>query len=86
MTERRNGQVVVSTWETCMGVAAFVASLLGEPTARARTLTKPACCRCDPVTCAADESGEHCATAGCAYCVDGCPAADGTPCCTGGTA
>src|SRR5690606_16524518 len=40
----------------------------------------PACCRCDPDTCRSDDSGDHCITAGCAYCLNGCPATD-RPCC-----
>ena len=40
----------------------------------------PACCRCNPATCRADDTGDHCATAGCAYCLNGCPATD-KPCC-----
>jgi hypothetical protein len=40
----------------------------------------PECCRCDPVLCETDDTGDHCATAGCAYCQDGCPAT-GRPCC-----
>ncbi|MCK2219743.1 hypothetical protein MF672_039000 [Actinomadura sp. ATCC 31491] len=39
-----------------------------------------ACCRCVPATRAADDTGDHCITAGCAYCLNGCPA-DGIPCC-----
>lgn len=41
---------------------------------------RPSCCRCDPALCESDESGDHCATAGCAYCLNGCPATD-RPCC-----
>ncbi|MEU4578975.1 hypothetical protein [Nonomuraea sp. NPDC023979] len=41
----------------------------------------PACCRCSPVICRSDDTGDHCATAGCAYCMNGCPAADDVPCC-----
>jgi uncharacterized protein YfdQ (DUF2303 family) len=88
VTERQAGRVVVSTWETCLGVSAFVASFLGEPSARAETVprTSPACCRCLPAQCASDESGDHCATAGCAVCLDGCPAPDGARCCQEGSA
>lgn len=50
------------------------------------TLTpSPACCRCDPALCETDDTGDHCATAGCAYCLNGCPAPDGITCCKGDT-
>lgn len=80
VTERRGARVTVSTWNTCLGVSAFVSAFLGEPTARAET-APPACCRCDPSVCATDETGDHCVTAGCAWCINGCPAVDETRCC-----
>lgn len=85
LTDRHGARVTVSTWEVCAGVSALVTMLLGSPTARAETTLPPACCRCDPGVCSVDESGDHCVTAGCAWCVDGCPAADPIPCCQGGT-
>lgn len=39
-----------------------------------------ACCRCDPVLCETDDTGDHCTERGCAYCLEGCPATD-QPCC-----
>lgn len=30
-------------------------------------------CVCDPLLCATDDTGEHCATAGCGACLHGCP-------------
>ena len=45
----------------------------------------PACCRCDPALCETDDTGDHCTTSGCAYCLEGCPAPDKTPCCQNGS-
>ncbi|MER7500483.1 hypothetical protein AB0L05_27875 [Nonomuraea pusilla] len=45
--------------------------------------TRPACCRCSP-RCAEDETGDQCATAGCGWCMHGCPAADEAACCQNG--
>lgn len=86
ITEHQDGRVTVSTWNACLGVSAFVAAFLGEPAARATTTVPaaPSCCRCDPERCVADDSGDHCMTAGCARCLEGCPATEGTPCCEGG--
>lgn len=42
---------------------------------------QPPCCRCDPALCETDDTGDHCATAGCAWCLDGCPAPEGMTCC-----
>lgn len=42
--------------------------------------TRPACCRCFAGDCETDETGDHCMTRACAYCLDGCPATD-RPCC-----
>lgn len=33
-------------------------------------------CRCDPAVCLADDTGEHCLTAGCNACMEGCPMDD----------
>ena len=41
----------------------------------------PACCRCDPKTCADDDMGDHCAEQSCGWCLHGCPAPVGVPCC-----
>ena len=44
---------------------------------------RPSCCRCDPARCDDWPTDEHaCADAGCALCVDGCPAAMPQECCT----
>jgi len=42
------------------------------------TATEPRCpaCRCDAIACAADETGEHCLTVGCAAGYEGCPLDD----------
>jgi hypothetical protein len=37
ITDRAGDRVIVSTWDTCTGTAAFVARFLGEPSARAET-------------------------------------------------
>jgi hypothetical protein len=38
-------------------------------------LTKPRCpeCRCDPYTCATDDTGDHCEIMSCGPCLNGCP-------------
>ncbi|MEV1201701.1 hypothetical protein [Microbispora rosea] len=37
VTRRDGDQITVSTWDTCTGVAEFVSTLLGPPTARTTT-------------------------------------------------
>lgn len=44
---------------------------------------RPGCCICDPATCLADDSGDHCAARSCGVCLHGCPA-DDQPCCLDG--
>ncbi|XTZ17076.1 hypothetical protein ACQSSU_06765 [Micromonospora echinospora] len=41
----------------------------------------PGCCICDPATCAADDTGEHCTDMSCGVCLHGCPAAVDQTCC-----
>lgn len=38
-------------------------------------------CRCDPVLCETDDSGEHCADQSCPTCLHGCPLDDDCPVC-----
>lgn len=40
LTERVGDLVTVTTWETCAGVGQFIATLLGEPSARHTTNVK----------------------------------------------
>ncbi|MER7272056.1 hypothetical protein ABT344_27575 [Micromonospora carbonacea] len=44
----------------------------------------PECCICDPVACAADDTGEYCIEQSCGACLHGCPAPEGQ-CCTAPT-
>ncbi len=60
---------------------------LGPVTCRSSTLAmigvKPArcaVCRCDPVLCETDDTGQHCTDRGCSTCMCGCPI-DGCPAC-----
>ncbi|MER7126675.1 hypothetical protein [Micrococcus luteus] len=41
----------------------------------------PPCCRCNPLVCAADDTGEHCADQACGVCLHGCPALTDDLCC-----
>ncbi|SCL30009.1 NUDIX domain-containing protein [Micromonospora pallida] len=45
-----------------------------------RQALTPPCCICDPVTCAADDTGEYCNDQGCPPCLYGCPAPIGLCC------
>lgn len=44
-------------------------------------MSQQECCICDPVKCAADETGEHCVDSRCAFCLHGCPAVGDEGCC-----
>ncbi|WDZ87221.1 hypothetical protein [Micromonospora cathayae] len=48
------------------------------------TATRPGCCICDPATCLADDSGDHCIERSCGVCLHGCPAPVDEPCCLDG--
>jgi len=52
-------------------VMALRADLVG----RVLAIYRPRCseCRCDPVQCETDSSGEHCSDQSCPTCLDGCP-------------
>ena len=41
----------------------------------------PACCRCDRNLCNSDDTGQHCETQACGWCLNGCPAPDDNTCC-----
>ena len=41
-----------------------------------RQPTCPEFCRCDPILCATDDTGDHCIESRCAICIDGCPLGD----------
>lgn len=43
-----------------------------------------ACCTCNPIDCATDDTGDHCNSQSCGYCLHGCPAPDDEPCCLDG--
>ncbi len=60
---------------------------VGPVTCRSSTLAmigvelhRCAACRCDPVLCETDDTGQHCTDRGCSTCMCGCPI-DGCPAC-----